>query len=276
MRAYQKRKEAKALVSAINNSRIIFCPDSDENIWKRIIDETRKCKWSRQHHIHDPHRPSFEAPFHQGDSYGNGLPDIVYVCDDYVLGIEHFEFDSSGKTRKGSRMRIASFQANAELESKLKKITSYPKRAETVVKVDFSYDRYVQSLLKAFNTHMAQKDKYISALRAQYPGHKVYFALYIEDATALGSYINIDHDIQPVSPLRVREFIEALSKETGIDYIICRVQKIYTYQLFFQRITPSDITKLMSETYNMDECSYVSYHYGQRTSIERLDDEIDI
>lgn len=43
MRAYQKRKEAKALVSAINNSRIIFCPDSDENIWKGIIDETRKC-----------------------------------------------------------------------------------------------------------------------------------------------------------------------------------------------------------------------------------------
>ena len=97
------KKEVKKLVFALHHSRVSIYGDKAGVVFEKICKEVEEVKWKRTHFWELPPKIPFEAPFVQGDGVVVGLPDIIYEAEEYVIGIEHFEFDASGKNCKGSK-----------------------------------------------------------------------------------------------------------------------------------------------------------------------------
>ena len=265
-----KKEEAKDLVFALRHSSVYYYGDVAENIFSQIRSEIEDCEWRRSHFLDKiPHIP-YETPFQQGDSVAEGLPDIIYETNDFVLGIEHFEFDAAGKTRKGSKMKLAEILANRELEKKRKGIRKYPIFTEAAVGVEFSYEGYLQSLLYAFQTHAEKIENYKAEIKKHYPNKKVYFAFFIEDVTAIGNYIETSHGREPIYPMLVKEFLDVVIATGSVDFIISRIQDFYTYNLCVYELREDIIESLRENVYDMSRDKYIPYHYKKSSHVYSL------
>lgn len=265
-----KKEEAKDLVFALRHSRVYYYGDASENIFSQIKKEIADCEWRRSHFLDKiPHIP-YETPFQQGDSVAEGLPDIIYETDGFVLGIEHFEFDAAGKNRKGSKMKLAEILANKELEVKRKGIKKYPMFTEATVSVEFSYEGYLQSLIYAFQTHAERIEAYKAEIKKHYPNKKVYFAFYIEDVTAIGNYVETKNGQEPMYPMLVKEFLDIVTTTCGIDFIISRIQDFYIYNLCIYELKEDIIKSLRENVYDMNRDKYIPYHYKKSSHVYSL------
>lgn len=268
MKSYVKN-EAVALVNAIYDSDIKLHTEDDDHIWDEIVAKCEAAEFERSHYIDDEPQTSDEAPFILGDAPNQlaGLPDIIYEGESFVLGIEHFQFDASNSTRKGSRMMQAEAKADGEMSRLIHSSTERPLHIEVPVKADFTYEMYVKSLLASFKKHANNIPKYLTSLSQKYPDKKIMLAFYIEDETAIGNYIRTSRGSEAMCPLCVKEFLDELSLHPELSYIIARIQDSYTYTLHIQLINSDFIRSLYREAYNMDTDEYWSYQYKKTSNI---------
>lgn len=276
-RELHKKHEAKYLVFVIQNSTVRLYGETSERIFSKILSEIKAAEKSRSNIFTKMPELPYEAPFIQGDGVLPGLPDIIYEGDDFVLGIEDFEFDSSGKEKYGSKMHMAETCAEKELDDirKSSSSTNSPLCIETKVHVTFSYEGYIKSFLNGFGSHSKKIENYKEAMRKQYPGKKNLFAFFAEDTTALGSYVRNKNGNQPIYPLFVKEILDEVETTRGIDLILFRTQNFYTYTLYVQQISSETISALRMNTYNMNENKYFSYQYKMQEHIYRVDKKDD-
>ena len=199
----KENKEAIKMKVFILHSMITLY-DENDSIWREIIRRTKRLEVLRG--FPEFENIPFEAPFLQGDITGNesGLPDVIYESKRYVLGIEHFEFDSSCQTRKGSKMKQDSFKAETELDKLQRTIQSRPSKIEINVPTEFSYKHYLKSLFSTFKSHIEKVDKYKRALKKKFPGKTVLIAFFIEDSTELGNYVITPKDTKGLNPLYLK------------------------------------------------------------------------
>ena len=269
-----KKNEAVLLLNAILFSDIYLHTEDNDTVWDLILNKCKEIQKDKsKYYIGKPCIPK-GTPFILGDSPNmpSGLPDIIYEDDTFVLGIEHFQFDASGISKKGSKMMRAEVTANNKTTEISENSSKRPLYIEVPVDTVFSYERYLKSLITSFTAHARNISKYLSELSKKYPNKKIYLAFYIEDKTALGNYIKTDRGIEPMCPLCINEFINELKINNNLTYILVRIQDNYHYNLHIQCINEEFIESLYKEAYDMKKDQYCTYNYKIASNIYSLSD----
>ena len=87
----------------------IFNPEVGlDKIWQRLLEDVCDYETRKNNPMYSECVPK-NYSLEQSDR-----PDIIYQTEDYVMGIECFEFDASRKTRKGSMQKQKMHEANCE------------------------------------------------------------------------------------------------------------------------------------------------------------------
>lgn len=249
------RDEAREFTFELARLPVFLHTDDDDLIWDKIVKDAKDL-WEQSHEfLHSRHQ---QNPFLKSER-----PDILYECDDFVMGIECSEFDASLRTHKGSMQKQKERQTDKDMlridrsREQIEQGISISKS----VNVNFSIEHYTESLLYIFRTHANKIAIYRNNITKKYPGKKVYLSFYIEDTTALGNYILTLDGREAIIPLCVKEFILELSKTEGIDYIITNTQNTYVYSLHIQKINSGFLDSLYKESYDFSREKYLPYNY---------------
>lgn len=261
--------EAANLKMAILNSKRILHLDDEDILWDIIIDDVLDGFYNSKG-VDLNNLPKFEEPFVSFER-----PDIYYEKEDFIVGIEHFQIDSSKRTRKGSSLVQEQKRIDDEI---IADYHSQPKAyfyIEKKLNVDFSYENYVKSIVETFKKHEKNIPEYRANLSKIAPNKKVYLAFFIEDITSLGNYIMTAKGRETLNPVCTRELIDKLVKVEGLDYVLTRVQRDYIYTLHFQRISEEYIKSLYSECYDLSKETFITYTPVVASTIGNSEDDSD-
>lgn len=152
-------------------------------------------------------------------------PDGYAVCDNYVLMIEHFEFDSSDSKKNGSQLRRAEAADDRAFE-KLEVINGKAKYVGTI-EANISTDNYRYNLIRAFKAHYNRIESYKQSLVAKGVdlfGKRVITCFFIEDTTLLGSIFESkskDYSWEPLILPRCDFFLDLFEKSPKLDCAFC-------------------------------------------------------
>ena len=261
-----KKNEAYKLRTLLARAGVTLY-DYTDLVWNEILSKVERTDFLRR--IPEYSKIPDEAPFMLGDIKGKetGLPDVIFRNENYVLGIECFEFDSSEKTKRGSQMRRDDIKAHIKLDEKLKESNLEHSKIEVLVPTKFSYKNYIDSLFEGFNSHIKNLDKYKTALKTKFPGKDILFAFFIEDTTKMGNYVRNQFETKGANPLFVKEFVNLFSQYSGIDYIITSYfDELYVQTTYIQKIDSYNIAKLIENSYtSQDEFITFSYKIQVKT-----------
>lgn len=256
------KNEAVGLKAAVLHSQIKCHGDGEDVIWDIILKDSGEYNHYTLGEDGKEYIPDYEEPFVNSER-----PDIYYINDEFIMGIEQFQFDSSKKTKKGSNLVSEGKKVDAELMKKYYTQSEHPFSAEMEIDVQLSYSNYVTSLVTAFKQHSNNIIEYRSNLQKIAPDKKVYFAFYIEDVTSLGNYIMTEYGRETLNPLCVKELIDEIAKCTGLDYVLARVQRDYIYTLHIQQINDEFIQNLYRQSYDTSKDIFLPYKITRETNI---------
>ena len=144
-------------------------------------------------------------------------PDSYALTDDTLLLLEHFEFDSSKPTNKGSMQHRVAAQTDREIEEILKK-DDFVVVAETVTKAGLYY---VDNFTRQFNNHYLRISDYIAEMRLELSAHhsNIIIGFIVEDSTPLGS-LYFDGKTKCVDLTFAKEFLDLFEKSPNLDFVI--------------------------------------------------------
>lgn len=145
-------------------------------------------------------------------------PDGFCKYNDNILIIEHFEFDSSYKNKKGSKNRQEIFRTSNVTHNKNDDIQIY----HDEIKCDFSIENYINNAKNNLSSHYNKIGDYIETLKNEkiiMDSSNVEILFCIEDVTVLG---NIESKKgKPLFLLYCAEFIQEIKTLINLDYILC-------------------------------------------------------
>ena len=144
-------------------------------------------------------------------------PDAYATSDDTLLLLEHFEFDSSKPTNKGSVQHRISAQTDRTITEILSK-ENFAVVAETVTK---SGKCYVDNFTKQFNNHYPKISEYRSNMQTELSTSclNTIVGFVIEDSTPLGS-LYFDGKMKCVDLTFSKEFLDLFEKSQDLDFVI--------------------------------------------------------
>lgn len=155
--------------------------------------------------------------FHNG-IYTFDRPDGYCIQGNNVLLIEHFEFDSSYKNKKGSKNRQELFRTSNFKFTNNDEIQIY----KDEINCDFTIENYINNAISNLKSHYEKIKDYETNLKNKniITTETTIESLFcIEDTTTLG---NIDaNNGSPLFLLYCEEFIEEIRKCSNLSYIIC-------------------------------------------------------
>lgn len=182
-------------------------------------------------------------------------PDAYATSDDTLLLLEHFEFDSSKPTNKGSVQHQISAQTDRKIEEILSK-DNYAVVAETVTK---SGKNYVDNFIKQFNNHYSRISGYISDMQTELSAHysNTVVGFVIEDSTPLGS-LYFDGEMKCVDLTFSKEFLDLFEKSQDLDFVIFAMTRNDNNKLlsFISKSTIEEHRKKQIEVSNIDEIQF--------------------
>lgn len=150
-------------------------------------------------------------------------PDAYSIKDDTVLLLEHFEFDNSKTTRKGSEQNIKDAKIQRALDNNLTLSTMISERVEK------TGPYYVKSLEEVFLSHANNIGNYKKEINAEMG---IVFNNYItgfviEDASSFGSsyYDQTNGAYTRVNMLYAKEFLDLFEKTPQLDFVIFAITK---------------------------------------------------
>lgn|GEM_PF-1864013 len=148
-------------------------------------------------------------------------PDIILMLDDKVLAIEHFEFDASSSSRKGSLDKRKLAERNREFDKLIQNsdISSEPLVLTDSIDCLYSADNYIGNFKSVFEKHLAKVAEYKSHLISENIVRQVediIMCFFIIDSTPLGCYYQ-ENDLKHFEAFQVRECLELISKAKEID-----------------------------------------------------------
>lgn len=141
-----------------------------------------------------------------------------------VLIMEHFRFDSSHTTRKGSKYQSELSQIAQSMQS-LVPVDETPVSKSVQVQTSKSYSDYVRNVAETFKKHYAKIPLYRKNLEAlglinSATDVKVMFC--IEDVTIFGNVVDGDDQNPLLSVLLAYcpEFLDLLANSPDVDYVL--------------------------------------------------------
>ena len=238
----------------------IFNPEVGlDKIWQRLLEDVCDYETRKNNPMYSECVPK-NYSLVQSDR-----PDIIYQNEDYIMGIECFEFDASRKTRKGSMQKQKMHEANCEANKDYMKLNK-PKDGFLSIKrtidVDLSIQYYYESLLSNFKMHTDSITKYRQNLFKIAPEKKQLLTFFIKDDTALGNYVVINGKTETLNPMRLPLVLKILADTKGLDYVIFRIKEFYVPYLIIQPLSISILRNLLSNCYDSN-AKYLQYQFMQ-------------
>lgn len=192
-------------------------------------------------------------------------PDILSAFNNKIVGIEHFEFDSYKRSRKGSDFQI---QHN-NIEQNVQKIIDEKLRTKDKVTVHShlnstsSLNNYFQNFKHNFLSHYEKIDSYIEHIQNDFGNDKnISICFFAEDVTPLGNYfIDRENDDKTylLNPLYSDEIIDLLIKSPKVKYLIIGMYAMNEYTLTIIENKKEALEKFKKERINFKEEDYLSF-----------------
>ena len=262
MSAKQFHHELDKFVYDLDHLSISLGKDSIDEVWEKALTDIHKYGKREQYEWYYGFIPPQNFSLEQSDR-----PDIIYQCDDFIMGIECFEFDASKKTRKGSMQRQKEQEADREIHEEYRHSTVPEKgflAIERPVDVDFSITSYYESLLSNFKSHADSIIDYRHNLTERASGKRVLLSFFIEDATALGNYAIVNGKTESLNPLKIPSFLGELASIQGLDYVIIKTTDSYVPSLYIQKLSNPLLAELLKKCYGPND-KYVQYQYKRES-----------
>lgn len=148
-------------------------------------------------------------------------PDAYAVNGKELLLLEHFQFDNSKATSKGSKQ----FRLDANIDRYLAKEIqkSQDKTAICSSYVEKSGALYCDNFIKQFNNHYNNINEYKNTMQNELNTNfeKIHVGFVIEDASSLGScyYDETVYGLSSLNLLYTKEFLDVFAKSTDLDFV---------------------------------------------------------
>ena len=147
-------------------------------------------------------------------------PDAYSIQGDSVLILEHFEFDNSKTTRKGSEQNRIEAKTQRVLDSK----SDFLSPAMIQERVEKTGAYYIQNLERVFSSHASSIEDYKKEINFEtgrsFNNYIVGFV--IEDASSFGSeYYDWGENVRTqASILYAKEFLDLFDRTPQLDFVI--------------------------------------------------------
>lgn len=164
-------------------------------------------------------------------------PDGFSLIGNTVMIFEHFEFDASKNTKKGSNLRIEiakdrnrSIEELNKMEAKeiiLPDNTIYQvKEYNSYIEIEVSKDDYISNLIKQFTSHCDKRKSYETRIKCELQNNNLVFkeCFFIEDKNILHCY-DIYKNLFNIC--LTNEFISIWRQYPEVDYIILGIKNTY-------------------------------------------------
>lgn len=146
-------------------------------------------------------------------------PDAYAVIEDDILLLEHFQFNNTKVTKKGSEQHKVAAKSEQEFKKKLVKDGDFAVLNEYVERNGKSY---IENFQTQFNSHYNKINDYKAEMQKQLKKDfkNIYIGFLIEDASSLGSiYLNKDK-MYCLDLLQTKEFLDVFEKAAKLDFAI--------------------------------------------------------
>ena len=145
-------------------------------------------------------------------------PDAYSVIDDNILVLEHFQFDNSKSTKKGSNQNLVSAETDRQL-----KIMSREDNEVTVMTefVSRTGKYYIDNFKQQFTNHAKNIEGYKLDIQKELKKefNKWMVGFIIEDASFLGSLYR-DSNLYCVDLTTDKEFLDLFEQTKNLDFVI--------------------------------------------------------
>ena len=173
-------------------------------------------------------------------------PDAYSIKGDTVLLLEHFEFDNSKTTRKGSEQKIKEANTQRYLDKNPYHSTMLQEYVEK------TGAHYVKSLETVFLSHSNNIENYKKEINAETSAsfNNYIMGFVIEDASSFGSsyYNKTNGAYTRANMLYTKEFLDLFEKNPQLDFVIFSITKGQDNGSFFiSRNTIDDYRKKQIE-----------------------------
>ena len=233
-----------------------------DDVWEQIINDVHEYEKRELYKWYYGKLPAYPFSFIQSER-----PDIIYQRDEFVMGIESFQFDASKKTRKGRKQRQQEIKADRVIHEEYQH-SKVPGDGFLSIKkpvdVEFSITNYCESLLSALKSHSNSIANYRNHLAEISPDKKILLSFFIEDSTALGNYVISNGKAEALNPLKLPFFLILLASIQGLDYVIIKTTDSYVPSLQFQKISKPILAELLKNCYSPED-KYIQYQYERES-----------
>lgn len=192
-------------------------------------------------------------------------PDILSIFDNKIVGIEHFEFDSFKRSRKGSDFQIKHNILEKDFQ---KKIDEELKNKDSVtvhghIESTSSLENYFDNFKKNFTEHYKKVDSYIKHIEEDYGTNKdISICFFAEDVTPLGNYfMDRKKSTSPwlLNPLYSDEILDLLKNSPKVKYLITGAYAMKEYKLTIIKNTKDVLDRFKKERTKITEENYLSF-----------------
>lgn len=165
---------------------------------------------------------------HFADALLNGTihdyeaPDMYIEYEDEIWIIEHFEFDSFRRTRKGSSCRAEQSRIDREFDGII--ATEEGVTYHGTISASSSYDDYIDNVKESFNSHYKKISQYKSNLisdDADKGDSKFLVMFLIDDISPLGtSYVDEKTGWTLIDLAHSKEFLDVMKVSSDVDFVL--------------------------------------------------------
>lgn len=172
-------------------------------------------------------------------------PDMILKLDDKLLAIEHFDFDASSFSRKGSldRRKLADRNRNFDKMIEEADVTLEPIYFTTSVDCSYTATNYIMNFKTVFENHLSKVEEYKSRLISENKVKNIddiIMCFFIVDNTPLGCYYNEDGPKSFVA-VQVKECLELISLAKEINCFFFGYYEGNKYSIEFISNSPETI-----------------------------------
>jgi len=151
-------------------------------------------------------------------------PDFYAVEGDTIYIFEHFSFDASKRTKKGSKRKAELGWIKSEFNKE--SIGKIELHKSGQLETDVSLNDYLKNLYESFDDHYQKIELYkkniCNTLGCDLTRYKFKVTFMIEDSGVFGTTIDTG-SIELVKPVFTKEFLQFLKKKEQVDYVISSV-----------------------------------------------------
>lgn len=189
-------------------------------------------------------------------------PDMLSIFDNNIIAIEHFEFDSFKRSRKGSDFQIKHNNMNNQFKEIIdKELTT--KDYVTIhgqIKSTASLNNYYENFKHNFISHYDKIDSYINHIQEDFGKNKeIKICFFAEDVTPLGNYfLNRKTSSSPylLHPLYSNDIIDLLINSPKVEYLIIGTYAMSDYKLIIIENRKEVLEKFKQEKIDFKEEDY--------------------